>query len=39
MEGEQWTTYAQNTVLANELDEAIADAALGVALSISLDVA
>lgn len=32
-------TYSEHTLLANQLDQAIADAALGVALGIGLDVA
>lgn len=32
------STYSENAVLADQLDEAVADAALGVALGIRLDV-
>jgi hypothetical protein len=32
-------TYAQNAVLADQLDEAVADTALGVALGVGLEVA
>jgi hypothetical protein len=32
-------THAQDAVLADQLDEAVADAALGVALGVGLDVA
>jgi hypothetical protein len=33
------TTYAENAVLADQLDLAVADAALGIALAIGFDVA
>ena len=32
-------TYTQNAILANQLDEAVADATFGVALGIGLEVA
>lgn len=37
--GEDAKTYAQNAMLANQLDLAVGDGALGVALGVRLDVA
>ena len=39
LDGGKTETYAQNARLANQLDQAVLDAALGVALGVGLDVA